>query len=216
MKRVVIWICLIAAWGCSSSDFSSSTPAKDDKKPAATDDDEPEQDVDTDDLDDEEGDDDSTQGEDDDITFGEEQSTERCLLAATGGVERQTATINGENCVGNTIDAGGADFNDYHVTISGELVRAGWELFSNAEQDITVNYNLGSPGSTTQVVSMQIVDCDGKDTGKFDVSTGNGTTTLKARKGDRFTIVTSITSGCYGRRDVYDLIKDKDRAFNMP
>ena len=137
-----------------------------------------------------------------------------CLLSAKGET-RTTATIDGENCINNTVDAGGADFDDYHVTIAGDLLKDGWQFFSRKEQEIEVRYNLGSPGSTTQIVSMQVVDCSGKAAGKFDVSSGTGTTKLKARLGDRFNIVTTITTGCYGRRDVYDLITDKDKAFRL-
>ena len=148
------------------------------------------------------------------VVIEQETVINPCLLSATGEII-VSAIVSGENCINNGVDTGGADFNDYNVTINGDLLKDGWQFFSRKEQDLQIQYNLGSPGSTTQVVSMQVVDCAGKEAGKFDVSSGSGTRTLKARLGDRFTLVTSITSGCYGRRDVYDLLRDKEKAFRI-
>jgi hypothetical protein len=59
------------------------------------------------------------------------------------------------------------------------------------------------------------VDCDKVKQSNFDVSTGtgDGTTTLKAKRGDRFNIVATVTSGCYGRKDVYDMLDIKEKVF---
>ncbi len=138
----------------------------------------------------------------------------QCILQATG-TNVTSVSISGENCYPNNIDANGADRDDFFVTINGDLMRSGWEFFSNKDQDITISYKLGSPGATTQTVSLQIVDCDKVKQVNFDVSTGtgNGTTTLKAKRGDRFNIVASVTSGCYGRKDVYDMLVSKEKVF---
>jgi hypothetical protein len=138
----------------------------------------------------------------------------QCILDATGS-NILAVTISGENCYPNQIDANGADRDDFFVTINGDLMRSGWQFFSNKDQDIKITYKLGSPGQTTQNVSLQIVDCDKVKQSNFDVSTGtgDGTTTLKAKRGDRFNIVATVTSGCYGRKDVYDMLDIKEKVF---
>lgn len=138
----------------------------------------------------------------------------QCILQATGA-NVTSVSISGENCIHNDYDRThgfaqtGSDLNDFSLAISGDFLRDDWEFFSNKDQDVTINYNLGSPGSTTQNVSLQIVDCGKVKQANFDVSKGSGTTILKAKKGDRFNIVTTVTSGCNGRKDVYDMLEKK-------
>jgi hypothetical protein len=142
--------------------------------------------------------------------------TPACLLNAKGTVVT-SVSVSGENCVGNQIDPNGADRDDYAVTIRGSLIRDGWDFFADKDQELQIEYSLGSPGTTTQSVAMQIVDCQGVKQTDFAVTTGsgNGSRTLKARRGDRFNILATVTSGCYDTRPVYDMLKDKDRAFQI-
>ena len=142
--------------------------------------------------------------------------TPSCLLDAKGTAVT-FVSVSGENCVGNHIDPNGAYRDDYSVTIRGSLVRDGWDFFADKDQDLQIEYSLGSPGTTTQSVAMHVVDCQGVKQSDFAVTTGsgNGSRTLKARRGDRFNISATVTSGCYDTRPVYDMLKDKDRAFQI-
>ena len=139
----------------------------------------------------------------------------QCILQVADAINVKSVSISGENCYPNQIDANGADKDDYLVQISGDFLRSGWQIFSNKDQDIAIHYSLGSPGTTTQTVSLQVIDCNKVKQKNFDVSTGTGTgtTQLTAKRGDRFNIVSSVTSGCYGRNDVYDMLELREKAF---
>lgn len=135
----------------------------------------------------------------------------RC--APNAGTAATLVEVKGENWPNNTVDPGGNDWDDYKVEITGKFVVNGYEIFSSADQDIQVSYALGTPGSTTQTVSLQIVDCDHNAKVSTNVSSGNGTRTLRAAIGDRFNLYTVARTGAATRR--FDLIKDKDFAYRV-
>ena len=151
------------------------------------------------------------------VQFGSGSQTEENLPECFDRSNKTAASsirVRGENWPNNTVDPGGADFNDYYVDISGKfLIQGQWEIFSAEDQEITVNYSLGSPGSTTQVVKIHVVDCNGVDQGSFTVSQGSGTQTLSASAGERFNLFTTATTAGHVRE--FDLIKDKDAAYRV-
>lgn len=122
--------------------------------------------------------------------------------------------VKGENWPNNTVDPGGADFDDYFVDISGEFeLQNGWEIFSTKEQTITINYSLGTPGYTSQNVKIHVIDCEGNDQGSFSVSQGSGSRDLEVKIGQRFNLfTTAVTSG---QTREFDLIQDQAAAYRI-
>ncbi len=118
--------------------------------------------------------------------------------------------IDGENWPNNTVDPGGGDKDDYHVTITGNFLVDGLQIYAKDDQDITVEYALGTPGSTTQTVLLAVIDCDGAVLSNDDVSSGSGTHVLKAKKGQRFTLITTAVTGAQTRK--FQLDKDTPDA----
>lgn len=130
-----------------------------------------------------------------------------CLTKSpTAAKAATTVEIDGENWPGNTVDPGGGDKDDYHVTITGDFLVDGFQLFARNDQTIQVSYALGTPGSTTQVVRLALIDCDGKIAASEDVSSGSGSHEFDAKKGQRFTLVTTAKTGPLTR--VFQLDKD--------
>ena len=130
-----------------------------------------------------------------------------------------TVRVNGENWPNNTVDPGGADFDDYRVVISGDLLVDGYQIFSKKAQDLSVSFGLDTPGSTSQQVTLQIVDCDGVKKSDHLISSLSGSTSFKVEKGDRFnvyTVATTIFPPPKGRvTQTYSLIKEQSLAFRI-
>lgn len=129
------------------------------------------------------------------------------------GIKATDIRVKGENWPGNHIDAGGADFDDYFVVIHGDFSVDDFQISSNKDQDFSVQFSIGSTGSTSQTVDLQAVDCDGKPTQSKTVSGTTGTQTLHAGKGDRFNLITHAVTGS-AKRD-YDLLKEKSTAYRI-
>lgn len=137
---------------------------------------------------------------------------EGCMPEA-GGAAARGVVIKGENWPGNSLDAGGADYDDYGVTISGSFFVDGFRVYSLVDQEIDVRYSLGTPGTTTQTVRMQVVDCRGSTLGLHDVASGAGTLKLHASAGDMFTLETTATTAGVSRR--FSMPTDGATAFKM-
>jgi hypothetical protein len=136
----------------------------------------------------------------------------KCKDYGTGS-DANKIRVKGENWPGNNIDAGGADFDDYFVVLTGSFTIEGYQIFSKIDQEFTVDFSIGSTGSTSQTVKLQAVDCDGTPMDSVGVSSITGQLKIKASKGDRFNLITTAVTGSTTR--VYDLLKDNSTAFRV-
>ncbi len=136
----------------------------------------------------------------------------KCKSFGTGS-DATRIRVKGENWPGNNIDPGGADFDDYFVVLSGSFTSDGYQIFSKVDQEFTVDFSIGSTGSTSQTVKLQAVDCDGKPMDSVSVSDVTGQQKVKAAKGDRFNLITTAVTGSTTR--TYDLLVDKANAFRV-
>ena len=136
----------------------------------------------------------------------------KCKDFGTGS-DAEKIRVKGENWPGNNIDTGGADFDDYFVVLTGSFTIEGYQIFSKIDQEFTVDFSIGSTGSTSQTVKLQAVDCDGTPMDSVGVSSTTGQLKIKSSKGDRFNLITTAVTGSTTR--VYDLLKDNSTAFRV-
>lgn len=121
--------------------------------------------------------------------------------------------VQGENWPNNTVDPGGADFADYYVTLTGDLLLDGYAAFSRATQTLNVSFELDDPGPTSQAVTLAIIDCQGNIKSQHLISKKIGTHSFAIEKGDRFNVLTTAVTGTVTRK--YELLKDQSKAFRL-
>jgi len=143
----------------------------------------------------------------------------RCAIP-TSSEKVSALTFGGENCYGNTVDPGGGDYDDFFVTLTGDMqleeVATGYRIYSNRAQAIRIRAVVGTWGSSALqgMTVLRVITCEGIEQSTTTLSGSMLSSSLEVAEGDVIDIFSSFwgVPACTGS---YSFTHDHDTAFRL-
>jgi hypothetical protein len=128
--------------------------------------------------------------------------------------------LGGENCYGNAIDPNGGDYDDFYVTLTGDMqleqVATGYRIYSNKPQSIAISTAAGTWGSSalSGKTDLRVITCEGVQKSSTTVSGSQLTSSLQVAEGDLIDVVSSFW-GIPACSATYSLTLNANTAFKL-